>query len=61
MSTLYADFENTPAVSKKNLRNTIGTSMNKLATTIGKGLVTVSQAIYEARKEEVRLRAYYHI
>lgn len=60
MSTLSADL-NTPSVSASSLPQASKSRLRKVAASIGKYIVAVSESIYEARKEEVRLRAHYRI
>lgn len=60
MSTLSADLS-TSSVSASSLPKVTESRFKKAATTFGKYLVAVSESIYEARKEEIRLRAHYRI
>lgn len=60
MSTLSADL-NTPSVSASSLPKVSESRFKKIANSIGNYLIAVSETIYEARKEEVRLRAHYYI
>lgn len=67
MSTLSADLNSPsvsacslPQVSESSLKK-LTTFIGKLSTSIGKFFVAVSEAVYEARKEEIRLRAHYRI
>lgn len=60
MSTLSADL-NTPSVSASSLPKVSGSRLKKVVSSIGNFLIAVSESVYEARKEELRLRTQYHI
>lgn len=59
MSTLSADIHTTPSTT--TLPSSIFTITKKIARAIGKRLVAAAEVVYEARKEEVRLRTKYYM
>ncbi len=60
MSTLSADL-NTKSVSATSLPKATWNSAKKVVASIGKVIVVASEVVYEARQEEIRLRAHYRL
>lgn len=60
MSTLSADLS-TQSVSASSLPKAVWNSAKKVVASIGKFVVAASEVVYEARQEEIRLRAHYRL
>lgn len=61
MSTLSADLQSSQSDSTKSLPASIWSGMKKVASVVSHYFVALSEAVYEARKEEIRQRIYYKI